>query len=247
MAEKQKVFIREQEIINRFFETDRIQVPALPNWIDNKIIKHWQKLIFDLHYLPKVSLEQNLNLPLWHDKPNKYFYQKIEQGQLNQQAKKLPGKWILIDARDKPAKQRPWLRSKELWFLEKLGLKPRNYLRKSSKQLHQQEYLSPVLKQNGFGSRFCLSIYDIEILKPCILKILKIKNKKVRLPYFIEYNYLGNAFYKQWAKTQTWEWFEDKFEQNQNLAGGSGSVCCIGWEPPDFWSTILSFRPVVEL
>jgi len=184
---------------------------------------------------------------LWQDKPNKYFYQKIEQGKLNKTAKALPGKWILIDARDKPPKQRFWLRSKELRLLEKLGFKPKNYLKKSKKQLYQQEYLVSVLRQNGFGSRFCLSIYDIEKLKSYILKILEIKNKKVRLPYFIEYNYLGNAFYKQLAKTQTWEWFEDKFEQKQNLAGGSGSIGCFGWEPPDFWSTILSFRPVIEL
>jgi len=243
----QSIIHREQEIINRFFQTNRIHVPALPNWIDNKIIKHWQKLIFNLHYLPKISLEQNLNLPLWQDKPNKYFYQKIAQNKLDKRAKELPGKWILIDARDKPPKQRFWLRSKELWLLEKLGFTLKNYLKKSKKQLHQQEYLGSILEQNGFGSRFCLSIYDIEKLKPDILKILEIKNKKVRLPYFIEYNYLGNAFYKQLAKTQTWEWFEDKFEQKQNLAGGSGSIGCFGWEPPDFWSTILSFRPVIEL
>lgn len=235
----QSIIQKEQEAISEFFETNKIQVPALPNWIDNKIIKHWQKLIFNLHYLPKISLEQSLDLPLWQDKPSKYFYQKIQQGSLAKDAKRLHGKWILIDGRDKPMKKNWWIRSCDVKFLEILGLNPKEYFRKKNKQFYQEEYLK--------NPRFCLSIYDIEKLKPYILKILKIKNKKIRLPYFIEYNYLGNAFYKQWVKTETWEWFEDKIEQKQNLAGGCKSVGCIGWEPQEFWSTILSFRPIIEL
>jgi len=72
-------------------------------------------------------------------------------------------------------------------------------------------------------------------------------NAGVRLPTFMEYSYLGNIFYKQWATTSTWEWFEDKFKDRQNLAGGSDSLGCCGGDPLDFWSTILSFRPLVEL
>ena len=80
-----------------------------------------------------------------------------------------------------------------------------------------------------------------------ILQILKIENHKIRLPYFIEYNYLANTFYKQWALTQTWEWLEDIFNKKQHLATGSKSVGIIGWDHKNFYSTILGFRPVIEL
>lgn len=80
------------------------------------------------------------------------------------------------------------------------------------------------------------------------MEFLKIDSQKViRLPFFAEYNYFGNAIYKQWQTTETWEWFEDKLNDGQYLAGGSDGVGCIGWEPPEFWSTILTFRPFIEL
>jgi len=80
------------------------------------------------------------------------------------------------------------------------------------------------------------------------IEFLKIDLQKIiRLPFFAEYNYFGNAIYKQWRTTETWEWFEDTLDDGQYLAGGSGNVGCMGWEPPEFWSTILTFRPVIEL
>jgi len=239
---------RENKIISNFLNLKSFDLLPLPNWIDDKIVKYWDDLFFNIHYLPKISLDKQLILPLWLDRPNKHFYRKIEEGKLKAESKELPGKWILIDARNKPPKRMPWITCNDVRFLMKLGFNPKNYLKKKSKQQFENEYLGEILKQKGFGSRFCLSINEINELKPFILEILKIdKNKKVRLPYFIEYNYLGNVFYKQWATTKTWEWFEDKFNNSQNLAGGSGSVGCIGWEPPEFWSTILTFRPVIEL
>ena len=242
-----QIIQREQKAINHFFNTKKISAPTLPSWIDSALIQHWHKLLFNLHYLPPVALEENLTLHLWQDRPNKYFYKKIKQGMLNVKAKFLPGKWILIDSRDKPAKKICWITSMDTWVLKRIGFKPKNYFKKKNKQIYEQEYLTNLLKQKGFGSRFCLSINDIHTLKPFILDLLKIQNKTIRLPYFMEYNYLGNNFYPNWAKTKTWEWFEDKFDKNQHLAGGSETVGCIGWEPPDFWSTILTFRPVVEV
>ena len=142
----------------------------------------------------------------------------------------------------------PWIRINDVWILEKIGLNPKNYLKKQNKQLHQNEYLTNMLTKKGFGSRFCLTIYEINDLKPFILEFLKIDPQKIiRLPFFIEYNYLGNMIYKQWGTTETWEWFEDKLNDGQYLAGGSSNIGCIGWEPPGFWSTILTFRPVIEL
>lgn len=248
MLNKNVILKREQEILENFFDKKFIDIPDLPNWITDELIQYWDENIFHIHYIPKISLDENLGLPLWRDKPSKIFYKKIREGKLKNGAKILSGKWVLIDGRDKPKKKALWIRINDVWLLQKMGFNPKNHLKKWSKQLHQNDYLGKILKEKGFGSRFCLTIHEINDLKPFILNFLKIESQKIiRLPFFIEYNYLGNAIYKQWRTTETWEWFEDKFDDGQYLAGGSYDVSCMGWEPPEFWSTILTFRPVVEL
>lgn len=242
------VLDRESETIRSFFNLKSFNVAPLPDWIGDEMVKYWDSLLFDIHYLPKISLDKQLISPLWLDRPNKYFYRNIDEGTLRAESKELPGKWILVDARNKPPQKRPWINCNDVRFFQILGFNPKNYLKKKGKQQFESEYLEEILKQKGFGSRFCLSISEINELKPFILEILKLdEHKKIRLPYFIEYNYLGNAFYKQWATTETWEWFEDTFGNEHHVAGGSGSVGCMGWDPPEFWSTILTFRPVIEL
>lgn len=248
MLNKNSIFEKERETIGNFFNTNFVNIPDFPKWVTDELLQFWNKNIFHVHFIPKISLDESLDLPLWQDKPSKIFYKKIRERKLENEAKILSGKWVLIDGRNKPAKKVPWIRVNDIWILQKMGLNPKNYFKKWNKQLHQNEYLINILKEKGFGSRFCLTIYEINDLKPFILNFLKINPQKIiRLPFFIEYNYLGNAIYKQWRTTETWEWFEDKFDDGQYLAGGSKNVGCMGWEPPEFWSTILTFRPVIEL
>lgn len=248
MLNKKEILEAERAVLKEFFNIKYIDLPDLPDWVTDELIQHWDKNIFHLHYIPKISLDQDSDIPLWQDRPDKIFYQKIIEGKIKKDAKSLPGKWILIDGRDKPAKKSPWIRINDVSVLKKMGLNPKNYFKKWKRQLHQHEYLSNILKEKEFGSRFCLTIPEINNLKPFILKFLKLSPEKIiRLPFFLEYNYLGNTIYKQWRTTETWEWFEDKLADGQHLAGGSKSVGCIGWEPPEFWSTILTFRPVIEL
>ena len=248
MLSKDEIFSREKTIVENFFNKKFDGILDLPSWITDELIKFWNENLFHIHYVPKFSLDENLELPLWQDKPSKIFYKKIREGKLKNEAKILSGKWVLIDGRDKPKKKVPWIRINDVRLLEKMGFNPKNCLKKWHKQLHQNEYLIEVLREKGFGSRFCLTIHEINDLKPFILNFLKIEQSKIiRLPFFAEYNYFGNAIYKQWRTTETWEWFEDKFDDGQYLAGGSYNVGCMGWEPPEFWSTILTFRPVIEL
>lgn len=248
MLNKNDIFKKEQEILEKFFNIKFADIPDLPNWVTDELIQYWDENIFYIHYVPKISLDENLDLPLWQDKPSKFFYKKIREGKLKNETKILSGKWLLIDGRDKPARKVPWIRINDVWILQKMGFNPKNYLKKWSKQLHKREYLINILKEKGFGSRFCLTIYEINDLKPFVLNFLKIESGKIiRLPFFAEYNYFGNAIYKQWRTTGTWEWFEDRIDSGQYLAGGSDNVGCVGWDPPEFWSTILTFRPVIEL
>jgi len=247
MKELDLIKEREEKTIKSFFSIENFKIPPLPNYLNKKFVQHWEQLNFNIHYLPKIVLKQNMDLPLWKDRPSKIFYKKIQEGKIEARATTLSGQWILIDSRNKPQKKMPWITSENVSMLKKIGINLEKYLKQKSAQIHENEYLYTILKKQGFNSRFCLSINDINRLKPFILHLLKIKDRTIRLPYFIEYNYLGNAIYKQWATTKTWEWFEDIFDHNQHLAGGYGSVGAIGWDPINYWSTILTFRPVIVL
>jgi len=238
---------REEKTIQKFLSIENFKIPYLPNYLNKEIVKYWEQLNFNIHYLPKIVLKQNMDFPQWKNKLPKIFYKKIGDGKIDSKAINLSGQWILIDSRDKPEKKTSWITSENVRILKRFGINIEKYLKQKNTQIHKDEYLSPVLKKQGFKSRFCLSINDINKLKPFILNLLKLNNKIIRLPYFIEYNYLGNAIYKQWATTKTWEWFEDIYDHNQHLAGGYNSVSAIGWDPIDYWSTILTFRPIIVL
>lgn len=242
------IFNQEREILEKFFNRKFVEIPSLPDWVTNELLQYWEENIFHVHYLPKISLDEDLDLPAWKSKPSKTFYKKIREGKLSDDAKILPGKWLLIDGRDKPAKKVPWIRVNDVRLLQEMRFKPKDYLKKWDKQLHQNEYLMNALTKKGFGSRFCLDIDEIHSLMPLILDFLKTDSQKtIRLPSFAEYNYFGNAIYQQWQTTETWEWFEDILDDGQHLAGGSRNVGCMGWDPPEYWSTILTFRPIIEL
>ena len=237
----------ETDVIRRFFQLESFVAPPLPSWITDELVTFWGNHLFHLHFLPSIALTQDLDLPLWKDRPGHFFYESIDKGTIHPDSQSLPEKWILVDARDKPEKTGPWVSSSDVWILEKLGFHPKNFFKKKATQIFDQEYLAGALVKKGFSSRFCLSVNDVKELKPSIQKILKLDNQKIRLPRFIEYNYLGNTFYPQWGTTQTWEWFEDVYDHDQHLAGGSDSLGAIGCDPTDYWSTILTFRPLIEL
>lgn len=246
--DREQVFKKEKELVTRIFGIQYSEIPDIPKWVTNNDAEYWAKNLFFIHYIPQISLDECLNLPEWHDKPSRYFYKKIKEGKLKTEAKILSGKWILIDGRDKPAKRVPWINAKDMRIFQKMGFNPKNYFKKWKRQIHRQEYLADILKEKGFGSRFCLDINEVDNLKPFILDFLRINSQKIiRFPFFAEYNYLGNTVYKQWRTTETWEWLEDKLDEKYNLASGSRSVSCMAWDPPDFWSTILTFRPVIGL
>ncbi len=248
MAKRTEVVSRERKAVEEFFDREITDIPELPNWVTNEHIAHWEDNLFCLHYLPAISLDHDLDLPDWTDRPAKAFYQKIKEGKLHPKAKELTGKWILIDGRDKPEQRVLWFSATDAKIVQRLFFDPKSHLRRWQKQQHEKEYLKDQLNQRGFGSRYCLTPADIHELKPFTADFLKLgPESTIRLPYFIEFNYLGNTAYPQWRTTKTWEWFQDQMDDGSHLAGGCQSVGIMGWDPADHWSTILGFRVVIEL
>lgn len=220
-----------------------------PN-ISNEEIEKFKKFGFDLHFLPFLELNEEKKFLGWLEPPKSNFYQLIKKGKLSVNSSNLLGKWILIDGRDKPACIYPWLAKDDVFvFLMKLfGVNAYNLVKKFDKQQYQNDFLLELLKKNKFNSRYAVSWQEInEIIKPEVAKLLSVNQEKIRLPSFVEWNFLGNIFYPQWGKTATWEWFNDRLKTGECLAGGANSLSALGWDPPDLWSTILGFRFLIEI
>lgn len=239
--------IQRERAALKFFFGKNIEVPW-PNF-SLRDLERWQVLKLDPHYLPKAEMGRQKNFSGWQKKPHQVFYKKIQEGKISQDAISLPGRWILIDCRPKPEKCNPWLTSSLILPFDKFfKLNLKEHFKKFSKQQYQNDFLLPILKKNGWKSRFCVSWNDYRELRPEITRLVGLTDKnQVRLPRFIEFNFLGNIFYPEWSETQTWEWLEDSYGKFCHLATGSFSFSVVGWDDSDFFSTILGFRPLIEL
>ena len=243
---KEDIEAKEKDALENFFGRD-IEVPVCP--LSEKDLKKWLNLGFEPHFLPKMQFSPERNFPGWHERPQAIFYEKIQQGKISKTAINLCGRWILIDNRPKPRKKVPWITCSNIISrgAEIFSFKPQNYFKRWAKQQYKDDFLLPVLERYGWKSRYACSIEDIERIKPEIAQNFGLKKEQIRLPYFVEYNFLSNLFYPEWRETDTWEWLEDKFGQDCHLCSGANSCSIIGWDPVSFWSTILGFRLVVVL
>ena len=242
-------FVKEEEKKLNAFLDQKIN-PPMPE-ISPEDLEKFSQLGFNLHYLPPLEIKGTKKFPGWKEGPKENFYQLIEKGKLAKSAGFLPGKWVLVEKRQKPRKNYRWIARDDfsVLVLEKLfKINFKGRCQKISRQQYDNDFLLPILKTNGFRSRFSLTWQEInKTIKPEAAKFLEIELEKIRLPRFIEWNFLGNVFYPGWGKTMTWEWFNDGFKTGECLTGGSGGLNIIGWDPPDFWSTMLGFRLLIEI
>jgi hypothetical protein len=239
MSKREEVLKRERAVVGRFLEKEKGEIPDIPEWIRDDMLSFWEENLFFLHYIPEVYFTEDLSLPSFYKRPGKLFYKK-------KVSQKLSSRWILVDVRNRPQKSVLWINSNTDFLFDKIGVGLKKYLKKQKKQIHEKEYLKEVLKEKGFGSRFCLNVEEVRELSVFILKFLQLEDRKVRFPFYLEYNYLVNMIYSEWKESDVWEWLEDKLTDGSHLAIGR-NVSSFGWDSPSFWSTILTFRPVVEV
>lgn len=242
--EFRKLIGRETKMIKEFFGY-RIETPTLPQEITPERYHEWKEKGFELHYLPPVEMTEDKEYPGWKKKPGKKyagvgmdFWGAIKKGYLSADTAKLPSSWILIDGRNKPDRY------------------------KAGEWEYKNDILATVLKQlredkltedyKDKDSRFNISWDELHRpeVKEAIAQALGVESKNLRLPRAIEWNYLGNAFYHQWDRGDSWEWFEDvnKGLPSGRLLGGSprsGGLSWVASKPSNQRGDQLGFRPLV--
>lgn len=201
----------------------------------------WERIENDrlgLHFIPKLSYK---DFPDGACSP--FFFKLIARGALKKSSLRLKPGWMLVEKEPKLAKNRIWLH-KNVFFdlLDRVGIRARKLCG-----------LDPEMKFPGFNKfskRLGTTRKEIEDkILPSAREELELEDLRLspRLPYYLEYVYLGKNFYNNWGKTRTWEWLEDKLADGRSLAAGFKKASSLGADPAAYWSTILSYRLIFEI
>jgi len=151
-------------------------------------------------------------------------FQYITESDLPKDAMKLPGCWVLADAREKP-----------------------EYTDGNQMYKDDEDFLGPVLeglRSEGLigqfkhsQSRFNISPKEMEIPEviAAIAEACGLEPEQISVPRMIEFNILGNIHHPEWGKppSNCGEWFSDKYAANQGrlFAGFSdfGGFAGVNW------------------
>jgi len=219
----------EQQKLHDFFGRD-IAVPPLPEGITVEQIKAWEAQHLKLHYLPLIDMSKE-DIEGWI-KPD---FQHLTESDLPKDAMLLPGSWLLVDERPKPAFE-------------------------SGNQQYDNDtdFLGPVLQElrdkdliQAFkhpGSRFNISPQELE--NPAVIEAIarayNLKPEQITLPRMIEFNILGNIHHPEWGESNCSEWFSDQHKAGLGrLRGGRsglGGLACVLSDDPDYRLDVIGFR-----
>lgn len=165
----------------------------------------------EVYYQPGLLLAENDRL--WKGrgivKPERYFWQQIENGNFPQEAAMLEEGWHIGDRRGKPRYNNGQQRYGEDDYMEPLMV----YLR-ASNRIQKYSWVP------GY-SRFGVSPQEIEEI---ILPEFALRSGAkgiVRNRRYIEFNVRGNIAHPEYGQTNSWEWFGDPASQGAyRLFGG---------------------------
>src|SRR3989339_265496 len=196
----------ETEAVSKYFGK-KIEVLPVPTQITVEQFEFWKQNQFELHYCPGTEIKEDSKFPGMKKGLDEDIYKRIKDGSITPDSATLPKGWILIDARPKP-----------------------NY--DNGDQMYENDILEEVMEKLRIagqiedfkhkGSRFNCSWdeLDKEIVKKAVAEVLKVRPEQLEMPSAALFNYIGNKTHSEWGKTDTWEWFQDKFKSGYRLDGG---------------------------
>lgn len=219
-----------------------------------KRIKGWQALGLEPHFLPRITMVADAELPGWKIKPEKWFWDQVAAGKIlrsrggkleaDENALQLEGITVLVDTRLKPAYEN----GKQMYENDNLLGPIIEGLRKKGKIAAYQGGPQP--------SRFGVSPNEWEEhVKPAYAKMIGLELQQVRLERAIEANTIPQMYRgmprKDDGNTNTRVWYEECFGgYGYRLFGGHsdrGGLAHVGCDPSDYHWSDDSFRPLAVL
>lgn len=223
-------------------------------------LQAWKELGLEPHFLPSVTLTRSSDLPGWKVKPNDWYWEELEAGNLlrpggsfyeyrdatgelkSVRQAKFAGTTLLVDTRLKPR----YKDGKQMWPSDKPylgGILAK--LRKEGK-IQSYQYGPP-------SSRFGVSANEWEEhVLPALAELLGLQPHQLRLETALEANIIpqlyGHMARSKDGTTNTWTWYEERFESAEGrLHGGysgCGGLAFVYWRYATGRGDYLSFRPL---
>lgn len=223
-------------------------------------LQKWAELGLEPHFLPELVLTQATELPGWKVKPNDFYWNQLEAGNLLRpraqffdyrdntgtlepvREARLEGNTVLVDTRLKPR----YKDGRQMWPSDK------PYLGGIIAKLRKEG----VIQAYGYGSqasRFGVSANEWEEhIRPALAAHLGLRPDQLRLESALEANvipqlFTGMARAKD-GQTDTWVWYEERFGSAAvRLGGGNssyGGLARVFWLNASSRDYDLAFRPL---
>ena len=237
--------------LKEFFGRD-INVPPIPDGITPDKLEEWEKIGFELRYLPKIKMEESANYPGWKHKPGRRhtpnsqygieFFDEIEKitSLKGLSPNQLPGAWLLCDIRPKPNRKTFGAQSYEddaliQGVLRKLATQ--GVLNKVAGE-GLRNYIDPGIFKN----------FEFWTAIKTALGVDKIPDAIARLPRVIEANVMsqGTGFHN----TTSAEWCEEYSKKNAvvgfRMLSGRSDYGGASFVSSDYFPRgSIGFRPLV--
>jgi len=179
----------------------------------NKAI--WSKYNMRPVFLPFVPSEDTGQIEANQDrfvdflvKPRKWFYQMIEDGEIERISSRVRFGWYLVDF------------SVGVDYQYGTQVFPNDPLAPIIEKLRKAHKIGT---ENGvpLGSRFAITKKEwIDFLLPALGSELNINSGQLRLERYVEFNAIGNLYDSNRGQFNMWELFQDNFGRWCSLCGG---------------------------
>ena len=237
---------REHNALKTFFgkEVPVVQPPAL--LAETLRVAEGEGLsIFQPLYFPAIEFKQNSRFPGWSVKPEEWYWEQIKAGRVDKDAAKLGGYWSLFDESRRPS----YDNGKQMFTddpLEAILVRGRH-----EGKIEVPDYLREVPKESRFGvSPDEQDKFVFPSIADSLGLLTRVANgqAQVRRPTEMEFNFVGNLRYPHLGQANTWEWMQDRFEDDYRLLGGHsdyGGLAYVSYDWSDYHNDSIAFRPVV--
>lgn len=199
---------------------------------------------FEPIYFPAMELRRDMEYPSGWVRLGDWYWRMLKEGKVAKEAALLKGCWALLDVSHRPSYK---MMARQMFKGDgRVGL-----LLAEGRRLGKIAVVE-AYKNLPAASRFAVSADALdEFVFPQLAALLQLSDKlasgtvEVRVPTAAEFNFAGNLSYRHFGRADTWEWFDDVFEDKYRLLGGSaplGGLADVRYFRSDKPTSTIAFR-----
>ncbi len=242
VEDAEKLVATQRQAISEFFG---LKVSFPPDRLFEVADKIRKEKLFKAEpfYLPKLHFSvglqyQGLKAPL-----APWFFEQIREGNIVKGSDWLPGRWVIFDISKVSDYKRYYGRQ---MYRDSVGLEAILAGLRDQGKIKVPDDCKDISR----NSRFLISADEIDgeengSVSKTVASILSLRSDElVRTPSYIAFSYITNLAHPEFCQTNTWEWFADKYKQDNRLYGvgfGPGLVA-IDARPSNDRNRALGFR-----